>query len=187
MRSAWLSGSAALLLLAACAPAASAQRVVIRQEPEYRRNPPVYDQRPARRDVYDRDRVIVVQRAYIPKRDWNRRPEWWRRNGFRPVTVYVVDGRYYERRPNNRKNVRTVVVYERAGRFWWDGGRYDDHDHSRYDRKHDRYDRKDGRYDDDHDRWHREYGRDDRDYRDDSDYRDRGSVRDYKEDRARRN
>jgi hypothetical protein len=115
----------------------------------YRRPAPVVVHRPARRVVVverHAPRVVVVERAH---RHGRHHRKWWVRRGYRPVTVYYVDGRYYDRYDRHRPGIREVVVYERDGRYYRD---WDD----RYDR-----DYRDDRYD--HDR--------DRDYRDD--YRDR--------------
>ncbi len=57
-------------------------------------------------------RVIVVERvrAHRPR-------TYWARRGYRPVTLYYVDGRYYDRWYGGR-GVREIVVYERDGRYY---------------------------------------------------------------------
>lgn len=67
-------------------------------------------------------RVVVVERhaprVLVVKR--MRHGHWknWRRNGYRQVVVYYIDGRYYDRYYADRRGVRRVVVYERGGRFY---------------------------------------------------------------------
>jgi len=97
----------------------------------YRRAPVVVYERPTR--------VIVVER-FRHRGDFRR----WKQRGFRRVTVFYVDGRYYDHYNRHRPGVREVVVYERDGRYY-----------------HDCYDRD-----------YRDH-RDHRDYRDRDDYRDR--------------
>lgn len=158
------------VLLPAFADIADAQsRVVI----ESGRNSDVYSRRPDRR-VAPRPRVIVVERVVVERRGRARGHTWFRRNGYRPVTVYYADGRYYDRwdnrwnsRRHGRSAMREVVVYYRNGRYYrdWDNrdGRYDgryDRDGDRYERRNDdRYDRYD-RYEDrdraEYDRWRKE-------------------------------
>jgi hypothetical protein len=82
------------------------------------RRPVVYRRAPAR--------VIVVERVRRHRHNHDRQ---WRGHGYRPVTLYYVDGRYYDRYVRGRQEVREVVVYEREGRFYrecdddreWDG------------------------------------------------------------------
>jgi hypothetical protein len=93
------------------------------------RRPVVYRRAPARR-------VIVVERVSQRRHHHARQ---WRRDGYRPVTLYYVDGRYYDRYVRGRQDMREVVVYERDGRFY----RECDDDRGRGDRPH-RVDR-DGR------------------------------------------
>jgi hypothetical protein len=75
----------------------------------------VYRRPPARRViVVERyaPRVVVVERVHH-----HRRAKQWIRRGYRPVTLYYVDGRYYERRPERRRGVYGVIVWERGGRY----------------------------------------------------------------------
>lgn len=86
----------------------------------YRR--PVYRHPEARRVVVverHRPRVIAVERVRV-----RHARGYWAHNGFRPVTLYYVDGRFYDRWIDGPR-VRQIVVYERDGRF------YDDCDHDR--------------------------------------------------------
>jgi hypothetical protein len=87
----------------------------------------VYRRPPVRRVVVVErygPRVIAVERVHR-----HRHARHWRRHGFRPVTLYYVDGRYYDRWAGYRRDVREVVVYERDGRYYHDCGdqRHDDH------------------------------------------------------------
>ena len=88
-----------------------------------------------RRVVVVAPRVIVVERTR-----YDRRAEWTR-FGYRPVYLYYVDGRYFER-SFNRAGVRQVVVYERGGRYYREcdpDDRYDRDRHQRARHGHDRY------------------------------------------------
>ena len=100
------------------------------------RRPVVYRRAPERVIVVERyaPRVVVVERLRH-HRKWRH----WRDHGYRPVTLYYRDGRYYDRADRRWADVRQVVVYERDGRFYRDCD--DDRDQGRdYDR-HDRRDR----------------------------------------------
>ena len=174
MRSALVVGSAAFALFFSASPTSAESQTVIIS------NRPVAVSVPARRVVERRGwpRVIVVARidpggnrgrGHGHGHAYGRMDErGWRARGYRPVAVYLVDGRYYDRWDNRFRGryVRRVIVYERGGRYYrdWDDDRYDsrydryDSRNDRYDRQDDRYDRRDGRYDD--------RNRDDRDDRD---------------------
>ncbi len=54
--------------------------------------------------------VVVVERI----RGRNR---WWKRSGYRVITVYSDGARFY-RRPFGRTILGEVVVYERGGRYY---------------------------------------------------------------------
>lgn len=78
-------------------------------------------------------RIVVIERgaprALVVERTRAYRHERiWLHHGYRPVTLFYVDGRYYDRWIPGR-DVRVVVVYERNGRYYrpWDG-------HRRYER-----------------------------------------------------
>jgi hypothetical protein len=94
----------------------------------YGRQRVVYRRPPVRRVVVVEQalRVIVVERARY------RGQGEWRRFGYRPVTLYYVDGRYFDR-SFNRGGVRQVVVYERGGRYYRECDQ-DDRDHHGHDR-----------------------------------------------------
>jgi hypothetical protein len=106
----------------------------------YGRQRVVYRRPPVRRVVVVQPapRIIVVERARY--RGWSE----WSRFGYRPVTLYYVDGRYFDRW-SNRAGVRQVVVYERGGRYFRECERDDRYDRDRHERGH-----RDHR---DHDRW----------------------------------
>ena len=92
----------------------------------YRRPPVlVYRHPEARRVVVERyaPRVIVVERARA-----HRHADYWARHGYRPVTLYYVDGRYYDRWVGGR-GVREIVVYEQGGRYYQDCDDHRDRDH----------------------------------------------------------
>jgi hypothetical protein len=64
-------------------------------------------------------RVIVIERFdHRHGKRWNR--DHHRDHGYRLVTVYYADGRYYDRYDPHYSDVREVVVYERDGRFYRD-------------------------------------------------------------------
>ena len=77
-------------------------------------------------------RVIVVERPHVvvvERVNYHRSPKHWARRGYRAVTVYYWDGRYYNRRIGHRHGVREVVVWERDGRYYYDDRyHHDDHD-----------------------------------------------------------
>jgi hypothetical protein len=88
----------------------------------------------------------------VVERFHNRRHfKHWKRHGYRPVTVYYLDGRYYDRYDRHHPRLHRIIVYERGGRYYrWDDRDYNHRDHWRDDRYHrDRYDH--DRYDDDRD------------------------------------
>jgi hypothetical protein len=58
--------------------------------------------------------VIVVQRVHAPHRHGHR---WWKKHGYRTVTVYYDGNRYYMRRVA-RPGIRAVIVYEMKGRYY---------------------------------------------------------------------
>jgi hypothetical protein len=104
----------------------------------YRRPPVVVYHRPAARRVVVVERyaprVVVVERVHR-----HRHAGHWKRHGFRPVTLYYVDGRYYDRRIGHVRGAREVIVYERNGRFYDDCGHEGRHHDDRRDHD-DRYD-----------------------------------------------
>jgi hypothetical protein len=70
-------------------------------------------------------RALVVERVRV-----HRHERYWLRHGYRPVTLFYVNGRYYDRWVPGR-GVREIVVYQRNGRYFdpWDGYRSYDRDY----------------------------------------------------------
>jgi hypothetical protein len=85
----------------------------------YQRRPVVvYRRAPERRVVvveHYRPRVVVVERMRH-----HRAARHWEKHGYRPVTLFYVDGRYYDRYDEYRPGVVRVVVYERNGHYYRD-------------------------------------------------------------------
>ena len=84
----------------------------------YRRRPAVIvNRRPVARPavvvVQYAPRVIVVERL-----QGHRSRRAWARQGYRPVTLYYANGRYYERWSERWPHADEVVVYERGGRYY---------------------------------------------------------------------
>jgi len=65
--------------------------------------------------VVERPRIVVVERVHR-----HRPAKHWARRGYYPVTLYYWDGRYYDRWVGHRHGVRTIVVWERDGRYYHD-------------------------------------------------------------------
>jgi hypothetical protein len=126
--------------------------------------------------------VIVPQREIIVvERVHGRRHGWWKHSKYRVITVYYDGNRFY-RRPFDRRPLRKVVIYERAGRYYidrdqrrWEGSR-------RWDRD-DKWRDDDRRRDDD--RWKDDDHRRDDDNRKDHDERkdDNGRHRGHDDDK----
>ena len=95
---------------------------VVVNDPVYHRPPVVVHERPAR--------IIVVERSRHPGLH-----RGWQRRGYRQMTVYYVDGRYYDRYDHRRPGMRKIVVYERNGRYYRDWDDRDRKDRDRYDRE----------------------------------------------------
>ena len=66
--------------------------------------------------VVEHPRIVSIERVH-----GHRSAKHWARRGYRPVTVYYWDGRYYDRWAGHRHGVREVVVWERDGRYYDDG------------------------------------------------------------------
>src|SRR3954451_5939827 len=83
----------------------------------YRRRPVVIvHRRPAARPVVVVERyvprVVVVERVH-----GHRSSRAWARQGYRPVTLYYRDGRYYDYWSGRCPTAAEVVVYERGARY----------------------------------------------------------------------
>jgi hypothetical protein len=94
--------------------------------------------------------VVVVERIHG-------RHRWWRRSGYRVVTVYSDGARFY-RRPFGRTVLHRVDVYERGGHYYINDDQWKRHRHGDDDRYgHDDRDDDDDR-DHHHDRDHHDNG-----------------------------
>ena len=98
-------------------------------------------------------RHLRVHRIHVPR---GRAHGWWRRHGYRPVTVFYHAGRFYHRHDHRylkRRGLRfrPVVVWQRGGRLYRPVRgirRADRHRDDRYrrDRRDDRYEYDDAWY-----------------------------------------
>jgi hypothetical protein len=70
--------------------------------------------------VVERPRIVTVERVR-----GHRSARHWARRGYRPITLYYWDGRYYDRRVGHRYGIEEVVVWEREGRYYHDGDHCD--------------------------------------------------------------
>ena len=123
----WIAGVALSLIAAPLTAQTTVEgAVIIRSGPR--------DGQVARRaaTVIRTDRNVIVVKRLAP-----RRVGWWKKHGYRVVTVYHDGHRYYLRR-FAWPNLRPVIVYERGGRY------YIGEDHAK--RKHRQYDHHDNRY-----------------------------------------
>jgi hypothetical protein len=84
-----------------CGARTSQERVVVASP-----RPVVVRREPARE-------VIVVERTHVPK---GNAYGWWKKHGYREVTVYYDGDRYYSRAYES--GFRAVVVYQREGRYY---------------------------------------------------------------------
>lgn len=74
--------------------------------------------------------VIIIEHEQVPH---GKAHGWWKKHGYRAVTVYYDGSRYYGRRLE-RPGLRPVVVYERKGQYYLgdeDGERKGDEDRER--------------------------------------------------------
>jgi hypothetical protein len=111
MRRMMVGGILTLALAAGCSPSRSQDRVVVVPPPR------------AARHEGGRD-VIVVEQTHVPK---GNAYGWWKKHGYREVTVYYDGARYYGRRLAS-PGVRAVVVYQRDGRYYMPDADGDDRD-----------------------------------------------------------
>ncbi|HTK43241.1 MAG TPA: hypothetical protein VL287_16765 [Gemmatimonadales bacterium] len=73
--------------------------------------------------------VIVVEPVHVPN---GRAHGWWKKHGYREVTVFYDGDRYYSHRVRVSHALREVVIYERGGKYyqWRDGAeRHEEHNH----------------------------------------------------------
>jgi hypothetical protein len=95
----------------------------------YRRRPAVIvHRRPVARPVVVVERyaprVVVVEQLH-----GHRSSRAWSRRGYRPVTLYFRDGRYYDRWSERWPHADEVVVYERGGRYYTSDCEHRGHTH----------------------------------------------------------
>ena len=57
--------------------------------------------------------VVVVESLH-----GHRSSQAWARHGYRPVTLYYANGRYYDRWSERWPHVDELVVYGRGGRYF---------------------------------------------------------------------
>jgi hypothetical protein len=117
MRRMMVGGLLALAFAAGCSSSRSQDRVVVIPPPR------------AVRHEAGRD-VIVVERTHVPR---GQAHGWWKKHGYREVTVYYDGAHYYSRRLESPA-FRAVVVYQREGQYYMadaDGDDRDRHGHGR--------------------------------------------------------
>ena len=75
--------------------------------------------------------VIVVERTRVPR---GKAHGWWKKHGYRPVTLYYDGSRYYGRRLA-RPGIRAVIVYQRGAQYFLgdedgerSGGKHQEHE-----------------------------------------------------------
>ena len=78
---------------------------------------------PARVEPPRKTTIVVPQREMVVIERVRARHGWWTQPGYRVITVYYDGGRFY-RRPFDRRPLRKVVVYQRAGRYYIDEGHW---------------------------------------------------------------
>jgi hypothetical protein len=74
---------------------------------------------PPRVETRRRTTVVVPRREIVMIEGVRARHGWWKRPGYQVITVYYDGGRFY-RHPFDRRPLRKVVVYHRAGRYYID-------------------------------------------------------------------
>ena len=111
MRRIVVGGILTLALATGCSSSRSQDRVVVVPPPRAVRHEPGRD-------------VIVVERTHVPR---GRAYGWLKKHGYREVTVYYDGARYYSRRLE-APGFRTVVVYQRDGKYYMPDADGDDRD-----------------------------------------------------------
>jgi hypothetical protein len=84
-------------------------------------DPPRVD--PPRVETTRRTTIVVPQREIVVIERVQARPGWWRNPRYQVITVYYDGARFY-RRPFDRRPLRKVAVYQRAGRYYIDEGQW---------------------------------------------------------------
>jgi len=118
---------------------------------------------PPRVETTRRTTIVVPQREILVVERIQAPHGWWRHPRYQVITVYYDGGRFY-RRPFDRRPLRKVVVYQRAGRYFIDEGHWR--------REHRLHYGRDYRWNDD-DKW-----RDDRRWRGDDRWRNDDKPKD---------
>ena len=124
--------------------------------------PPPARVEPPRVVTTRRTTIVVPQREIVVVERVQARHGWWRNPGYQVITVYYDGGRFY-RLPFDRRPLRKVVVYRRAGRYYIDEGHWG--------REHRRHYGRDYRWNDDDKRRHDGRWKDDDGRRDDDRWR----------------
>jgi hypothetical protein len=145
---AWVAG----FLIASAAPLQA--QTELQRAAEILRNrqsapPPPARVEPPRVETTRRTTVVVPQREILVVERVQARHGWWNNPRYRVITVYYDGGRFY-RRPFDRRPLRKVVVYQRAGRYYIDEGHWRREHRLHYGRDY-RWRNDDNRKDDD--RW----------------------------------
>ena len=115
-----------------------------------------------------RTTIVVPQREILVVERVQARPGWWRNPRYQVITVFYDGGRFY-RRPFDRRPLRKVVVYQRAGRYYVDEAQWSREHRLHYGRDYRWNDDDRRRHDDkwkDDDRWRGDDKRKDDDDRD---------------------
>ena len=126
---AWVAG----FLIASAAPLQAQTTIQKARDILNNRTPaPVEPARvePPRVETTRRTTIILPQREIVVVERVQGRRGWWNHPRYRVITVYYDGGRFY-RRPFDRRPLRKVVVYERAGRYYIDEGQWR-RDHRRH-------------------------------------------------------
>ena len=128
---------------------------------------------PPRVESSRRTTIIVPQREILVIERVQARHGWWKHPRYRVITVYYDGGRFY-RRPFDRRPLRKVVVYERAGRYYIDEAQWRQDRRSHYGHNYDRWNDDDKRRQDDKRRHDGKWKDDDR-RNDDDKWQDDGT------------
>jgi hypothetical protein len=110
---------------------------------------------PPRVETTRRTTIVVPQREILVVERVQARQGWWRNPRYQVITVFYDGGRFY-RRPFDRRPLRKVVVYQRAGHYYIDEGHWRREHRLHYGRDYRWNDDDKRRYDDkwrDDDRW----------------------------------
>jgi hypothetical protein len=110
---------------------------------------------PPRVETTRRTTIVVPQREILVVERVQARQGWWRNPRYQVITVFYDGGRFY-RRPFDRRPLRRVVVYQRAGHYYIDEGHWRREHRLHYGRDYRWNDDDKRRYDDkwrDDDRW----------------------------------